>query len=420
MQKLAPNYKGKPKNFVPDPKLRKERKPRPVQKRNGPKGPELTPPTHLDANKTPTPQRNESIISEAIFGIDVSVTAIEPQQHFDANFSRLVDLTMITYQNMIPDVKQLDRLLIKEELSYYATALLWLRLIDLKSKQRLRGLTSQEKDILKATKDITWNVPQPIYGYLSQIGNIVDRMGKETLLNVPNLPITVVQGFGGYHAAAITQASHNLFEEIPSLGIAADVVMASTSPLEQPEIDYRVAPPVGAVFTPNLIGSSVHIGPRRAEIRQRLNGLGITENAFPEYVANTRFNLVYLLQISDILTSVETFRIEKMNIASMTLHGGETMVIQTLPNEDEDLEQRWIQRTVQAQSPASDSTAQIGASYVFGFQLHKATLPNPNAVNPVPLATRAANWSCIQPTAGQEPPPWVMPVAWEATKNKRL
>lgn len=98
------------------------------------------------------------------------------------------------------------------------------------------------------------------------------------------------------------------------------------------------------------------------EIRQRLASTGITANAFPEFVATTRFNLVYLLQISDTLNTVETFRMEKMTISSMTLHGGETMVIQTLPNTTEDLDVKWTNRTVQAQSPASDSTAQIGAA----------------------------------------------------------
>ncbi|XP_055543782.1 uncharacterized protein LOC129729298 [Wyeomyia smithii] len=238
-------------------------------------------------------------------------------------------------------------------------------------------------------------------------------MGKETYLRVPILPTTVVQGQGGYHANTVNANNHNLFEEIPCLGITADVVMAATSAQENPAIAYRVATPAGSIFTQNLCGSSANLGPRRAEIRQRLNGLGITENDFLEYVAGTRFNLVYLLQLSDMLSKIETFRMEKMTIPSLTIHGGETMVIQTLPNVDEDPNVKWTDRTVQAQSPASDSTAQIGASFVFGFQLHKETLPD-DAANT--LALGAANWSCIAaaPDAAQ---PWKMLPAWNANKN---
>lgn len=57
----------------------------------------------------------------------------------------------------------------------------------------------------------------------------------------------------------------------------------------------------------------------------------------------------------------------------MTIHGGETMIIQTIPNELEDLGAVWSDRTVQAQSPASDSTARMGAAYIFGFQLWNST-----------------------------------------------
>lgn len=416
IQRLAPNYRGKPENFNPDPKARKPTKPPP--KRNGPKSSELPPPTHLDANKNPTPQRNDPIISESIFGVDVSVTAIEPQQHFNASYAKLLDIVELTYQSMQPDVKQLDRLFTKEELMYYATAMLWIRLIDIKSKQRVEGLTSQEKDILKATKDLTWNVPQPIYAYLAQIGNVVDKMGKETMLRVPALPINVVEGFGGYHNNTVNLQTHTLFEEVPSLGIAADVIMASTQEADEPVPNFRIAiPPGAAINRANLCGAVDFYGPRRAEIRQRLAGQRITNTSFPEYAPNTRFHLTYLLQLSDMLSNIETFRIERMTPSSMTLHGGETMVIQTLPNEDEDQNALWTTRTVQAQSPASDSTAQIGAAYIFGFQLRKESTPEP-ARDPPSLATRSANWSCIVPAPTPGVPAWDMSVEWYQSRNE--
>lgn len=163
IRKFAPNYKGKAENFNPDPKARVVKHKQ--NKRNGPKGPELAPPTHLEANKHPTPQRNDSIIAEAIFGVDILVVAIQPLQEFNANFSKIIDITLMTFQNMIPDVNQIDRKFTKEELAYYATAMLWIRLIDIKSKQSKTALNATEKEILKSSEDIAWTVPQPIHAY---------------------------------------------------------------------------------------------------------------------------------------------------------------------------------------------------------------------------------------------------------------
>jgi hypothetical protein len=143
--------------------------------------------------------------------------------------------------------------------------------------------------------------------FISQIGNVTDKMGKETELEVPTLPVSQAQRYGGYHAPTIDRESHNLFEEIPSLGIAGDMVMAVASAADEPEPNFHVQRPPGAIFTENLCGRFYPIGPRRAEIRQRLASQGITSTEFPEYVAGTRFNLKYMLSISDQMNRVMTY-----------------------------------------------------------------------------------------------------------------
>jgi hypothetical protein len=75
------------------------------------------------------------------------------------------------------------------------------------------------------------------------------------------------------------------------LGIAGDMLMAVASPDDEPEPIFRKQIPVGSVVTENLSGYSAIIGPRRLEIRQRLQSYEITPNAFPEYVRGTRFDL---------------------------------------------------------------------------------------------------------------------------------
>ena len=47
-------------------------------------------------------------------------------------------------------------------------------------------------------------------------------MGKLTYLNIPDLPVAVTQGQGGYHSANIDTNTHNLYEEVPCLGIAGE------------------------------------------------------------------------------------------------------------------------------------------------------------------------------------------------------
>jgi hypothetical protein len=94
-------------------------------------------------------------------------------------------------------VTQLDRLLAWEQLSYCAAGLLWLNLTDVKVKQGCQALTSSEKDIRKVTEEVEFKVPQLLHVYLSQIGDITNKMRKEKKLESPPLPMSVLS-FGIY------------------------------------------------------------------------------------------------------------------------------------------------------------------------------------------------------------------------------
>jgi hypothetical protein len=261
--------------------------------------------------------------------------------------------------------------------------MLWLRRIDVKSKQSNKALTRDE-EVKKAVADVEFNVPQPLYAYLSQIGTYPDAMGKEMELDVPTLPTSTAQGHGGYHAPEVTENNHILFEEVPSLGIAGDMVMALTQERHEPEPDFHITFPEGSRPSKNLCGAFGPIGYRRPEIKQKLNGQGITPTEFPEYVEGTGFNRKYLLSISDILGKFETFRIEKVTFA-----GGETQTIITRPTE-EDGNVQWTKKLVQASSSSTSSTGQIGASYLFAFQLYK------EAGEGRTETARALNWCYIE------------------------
>lgn len=123
-------------------------------------------------------------------------------------------------------------------------------------------------------------------------------MGKGTYLDVPTHPTTVAGGKAGYHAAAVTEDSHCLFEEVLSLGVAGDMLMAVATDAQEPAPVFGLTFPDRATASDNLLGKFSPIGTRRPEIAQRLAGYGITGVSFQEYCVNTRFNRQYFRSMS--------------------------------------------------------------------------------------------------------------------------
>lgn len=136
IKKIAPGYRGKAENFDPSRMGKKSSKPPTQSKQNklGPKTNEVPKPMLMDSNKNPTPQRNESMISEAIFGVDVKVQPIDPRQNFSTTYARMPLIANEVFQQYRSDNNMIDRHIVKEEFIYYATALLWFKLIDIKAK----------------------------------------------------------------------------------------------------------------------------------------------------------------------------------------------------------------------------------------------------------------------------------------------
>jgi hypothetical protein len=53
----------------------------------------------------------------------------------------------------------------------------------------------------------------------------------------------------------------------------------------------------------------------------------------------------------------------------LTNSGGQIQVIKMTPPEMQNQNKNWTNRSVQAKSAATSATAQMGAAYMFGFQL---------------------------------------------------
>ena len=295
------------------------------------------------------------------------------------------------YQELSKDANQLDRSFTKEELNYYTTGLLWLRLLDIKKKSNRQNLTAAEKDIIRTTEDDVYVIPAPIYAYLHSIGNVKDAMGKLTYLNVPDLPIAAAQGLGGYHNVTIDVGTHTLYEEVPCLGVAGDMVMILNSATAEPPRNFRITTPADTKPSINLLGNQAVIGKRRDEILRKLSGYGITENDFPDDGNETRFNRPYLMAMSDALRKCETFRNEEGNFPKMTSNGNMTMAITTTPQTlDIKPTQMWTDVIASNTTPEESSAAIMEAATVFGFQLHTGTRPLGTAYE------ANKNWLCVE------------------------
>ncbi|KAJ8728514.1 hypothetical protein PYW07_006210 [Mythimna separata] len=251
-----------------------------------------------------------------------------------------------------------------------------------------------------------YNVPQPIYLFLKEIGEVKDVTGKTVHLADHTLPVTVVQGMGGYHSQSINAATHNLYEEIPSLGICGDIVMAESSDAATPVANFRVLPQQTKA-TRALCGNFGPIGTRKEEVRILLNSVGVTPTSFDEVIGGTRLNIHLIQKVSDYFAGSPTFRNEKVKLDALTVEGDAAQLIKSVPtDENVDPRARWTNVVIRPISAVANETSTLGASYLMGYQLAK-----------MPIADSNANWCCVEQASDAHP--WAIPPEWINNRNDR-
>lgn len=400
IKKIAPSYRGKPANFNPNHQGGKK----PPTKPHGPATPNIPAPTSLGTK--PTAQKNTPIWADSIFGIDVSVRELNVNQEITPSFARLPEIVDEVYASIGGDDTSLNKQLSKGMLSYYSTAMLWARLLDIKAKRGDTALAYEEQEFLKSIMGHEYNIPQPIYLFLKGVGEVKDATGKTLHLANHALPRTVVNGFGGYHSQTIDAESHNLYEEIPSLGICGDYMMAEASEVAQPVPNFRVTPPRTRP-TSSLVGNHGIIGPRKEELRILLTSMGVDATHFRETVNGTRLNIQIVQRVSDYLVGCKTFRNEKVKLDALTIEGDAAQLIKSIPTaENVNAAEKWTNLIVRPTSANASSTTTFGATYLTGYQLSK------NAV-----AGTHANWCCLEQAAAANA--WEIPAEWIENRNAR-
>ncbi|KOB66191.1 Uncharacterized protein OBRU01_21589 [Operophtera brumata] len=235
---------------------------------------------------------------------------------------------------------------------------------------------------------------------------VKDPTGKTVHLANHQLPVTVVQGSGGYHSVAIDANTHNLFEEIPSLGICGDIVMAEASEAAQPVPNFRVLPQHTRA-TRALCGYFGPIGARKEEVCILLQSIGVRDNGFDETIGGTRLNINLLQKVSDYFSGSSTFRNEKVELDALTGEGDGVQLIKSIPtDENVHTTARWTNLFIRPNSSNASPVTTFGASYLMGYQLQKDAIAGNNA-----------NWCCVEQIAAANP--WNIPAAWIANRNAR-
>lgn len=175
----------------------------------------------------------------------------------------------------------------RESYEYYSTAMLWLRIVHLKSRNN-QDLTPTEETLLQASSALTFNLPVPLRLYLAGLGNVTSRIGQHLYPAFPELPTKVIDGIPATYGR-ITANTHNMYEELPCLGVAIGLLRATLNPVNPiPQWNPPIVPP-HYTANENLLGYHRIRRPRQ-EATSILDAAGITEQLFPNYPANTGFN----------------------------------------------------------------------------------------------------------------------------------
>lgn len=395
-------YYGKPENQR-DPKApNKSRPSNKSQKKGPPTGvqnapPSLPPPRHLhDASHVKLTEVSPA--DSAIFSRSVSVREVNNRVNFTPAAPAAMDVSRETYLQILTDDANLSKVILPEYIDYYTTALVWFRIISLKAKNR-QALNATEEDVLQLIRSLQLCVPEPILLQLRALGNVVSPTGQHLYPEFPDIPVFQIGGFGGYFGV-LNLDTHNLYEELPCLGVTAEAVRQSVSVAP-------AGPYVSALALPNqpcnenLLGFRP-LGHRRQEPKDFAAQRGITDANFRCYPPNTMINIEFLMAISDQLALTKTFRLHQVVFPTLPELGSlaQTTVQRPIPNVGTTCSQGEVRVT----SLSKVSTSVFGSGAFFLPQLRK----EPRGIG------QHSNWCCIDGPPGHPIPP-----EWIANRNAR-
>lgn len=298
------------------------------------------------------------------------------------------------FSEFLADDANIQKTLLPEYVDYYSTAMLWFRMISLKIKLN-QGITQTERDVLLMLDQSAFALPEPLMMQIRMLGSIQSPTKEHLKPTFPELPVQQVEGYGGYYGV-LNQDTHNLYEEIPCLGVLAEAVRNSLS--NAPSGPYRSSLATNELaLNENLLGYR-NLANHRNEAKNLAFDTGITPDHFPEYPQGSGINLGLLQAISAQLAQTKTFRVQTIAFNVMAESGSVIQICLQHPEENggDNLEKRG---EVSVQSVAQLPDSSNGASIVFCPQMLK-TEQTPAA---------SIRWACASP----------VPQSWINNRNDR-
>lgn len=216
-------------------------------------------------------------------------------------------------------------MVLPEFLDYYTTALLWLRMIALKSKTYQKQTYIEDK-VASMTAGLKLAIPEPLLVQLQILGITQPITQERFYPYFPSLPTEVINGFGGYYGPLNAQI-HNLYEEIPCLGVLSEAVRHSVS-------NENPGPYPSSLATAELEPNQNLLSYRPLGYRDKLAkdfafSSGITAECFREATPNTGLNLEFILGISGYLAKTKSFKVHTVDVATLVESGSLIQVLTT-------------------------------------------------------------------------------------------
>nr|DAZ87740.1 TPA_asm: putative capsid protein [Pseudoglobivirus] len=405
----APTFEGRPpkpdarkpysgKNF--NPKFKKaDRAPRPPPKDPAalPKFKANGPPRPLPPSNDPIVTRDDPIWADAIFAPNVAIRENQQRKFTNVNLAAQAPITERTIDLIYKSNQALEKTLPREAFRYYSTALTWMRIIETK-KNSSQALTPEELQFRELYENRKLRIPEPLLLFLRSFGSVVTINGEKYDPYFPPLPCTQLGGHGGYYSAEVYGiANHNLYEEIPCLGVVAEACRTSASDAAAGHYTPALTPVAGLQANLNLLGYAPLVN-RRSEAKNIFLANGITGTEFPEDLPNTAINFALIDAVSEVLGGASAFKMQEITIPSMQPNGSRAMLLPSSPADNwNPVGVAYTNSDFVTSSLNRDTPTTFGVASVMLLQVFKE--PRPSGLNPHNA------WLGFNYTAEHPPPP---------------
>lgn len=184
------------------------------------------------------------------------------------------------------------------------------------------------ESLLSRVDQAVLEVPEPVYKWLYTFGTIISPTGESLKLQTPPLPEIPINGFPGFWGP-VDENTHNLYEELPSLGLCHEHVRRS---LAEPFVPNYISDLDGAL-NGNVIGfgRATQVCPSQ---RTYLEDVGYRPDENPGDTNPWGFSFQVLRRVSNafVESSSETFRLTKWSVVDTNSVGSICQLTLWLPS----------------------------------------------------------------------------------------